>query len=183
MAHRMRIVPALALAALIPAADGLVGPARAQGCGAAMPAFRAALDANTAEAVAGFIEEHPGCFTAPAQAKLAALSGVPEAVPDTEPEPESVVAAPSSCETYADARSERWDEPLPFAATNRTEGPLTVSWIDYEGARVPYRSIAPGETFESSSFATHPFEFSDADGACVEILLPEAGAGTRDVGG
>ena len=52
--------------------------AHAQDCGTAMPAFRAALDANTAEAVAGFIEAHPGCFTAPAEAKLAALGGAPD---------------------------------------------------------------------------------------------------------
>ena len=57
------------------------GAAQAQSCGSAMPAFRAALDANTAEAVAGFIEEYPGCFTAPAQAKLAALGGAPAAAP------------------------------------------------------------------------------------------------------
>ena len=165
--------------------SALAAPAAAQGCGSAMPAFRAALDANTAEAVAGFIEAHPGCFTAPAQAKLAALGGAPAAAPAPAPAPvvADTPAMPTSCQTLAGTRSERWDEPLPFAATNRTDGPLTVSWIDYEGERIPYGSIAPGETFESRSFATHPFEFADAGGGCVAILMPEPGVERQDVGG
>ena len=87
------------------------GAAQAQDCGAAMPAFRAALDANTAEAVAGFIEEHPGCFSAPARAKLAALGGAPAPAEETAAAPSPVEEAPAP---------EAAPEPAPATAQTRS---------------------------------------------------------------
>lgn len=36
-------------------------------------------------------------------------------------------------------------------------------WIDYNGRLVLYHYLQPGETFEVSTFETHPWVFIDAD--------------------
>ena len=88
-------------------------------------------------------------------------------------------AAPASdegsCAALGGARSEAWDAPVSIRVTNEGAEPLEVFWIDYDGARQPAGAVMPGEAFEGQTFLTHPFEFRDASGACVGIVLPEAG--------
>jgi len=38
-----------------------------------------------------------------------------------------------------------------------------VSWIDYDGKRIPRRSLLPGECYFERSFATHPWFIQDID--------------------
>lgn len=172
----------------------LATPAQAQSsCGAAMADFQAALKANTAEALGAYLDQHAPCFEAPARTRLDALGGpAPAVAPERPAEPEVTAApppdpqpdpAPSSCEVLADARSEKWDEPVPIRVTNGTDETLSVAWIDYDGVRSPAGTLAPGEVFSGQTFVTHPFEFTDANGACVEIVMPESGVEAYEIGG
>ncbi|CAN0370098.1 unnamed protein product, partial [Ectocarpus sp. 13 AM-2016] len=40
---------------------------------------------------------------------------------------------------------------------------VQVSWIDYDGRRVPRRSLAPGACYFERSFATHPWVIQHSD--------------------
>lgn len=93
-----------------------------------------------------------------------------------------LTADEGSCEALGDTRSTAWDVPVAVRFTNATQRDLTVSWIDYSGARRTYATLEPGETFDQETFETHPWEFSDADG-CVEIVMPNAGTSAHDVRG
>ena len=44
---------------------------------------------------------------------------------------------------------------------NRTGETISLSWIDYDGRRRPWRTIPPDVDREEVSFATHPFVVAD----------------------
>ena len=90
-----RSLKALSLPLAISAVLLQGGHAAAQSeCGAAMPDFQAALKANTAEAMAAYLDEHAPCFEVPAKARLEALGGRPEqAAAETEPAAPAATAA------------------------------------------------------------------------------------------
>lgn len=165
-------VPARArLATLAPAATPapeaeVAGAGQAAGGGAGGdaapdPAPEPAPDPAPAEAVA----------TAPAVAAPAAPP-VQAAKPTAPAAPQ---AAGGSCATLANARSERWDQPVQIQVRNATVQTLSVSWIDYEGRRQFSQRLAPGGIYGSNTFLTHPFEFTREDGRCLAIILPQAG--------
>ena len=90
--------------------------------------------------------------------------------------PFALFAAPASangCAAHADARSTGYERPVAIRITNRANGPRAVQWIDYEGRARDYVTLAPGETFEQQTFATHPWRIVDAAGACVAIFVTE----------
>lgn len=72
---------------LLAGAVGLFGSgsAWAAGCGDALPAFQAAMQANTAEALSDYLAANAPCFEAPARARLDALGGTPVAAPAPAP--------------------------------------------------------------------------------------------------
>ncbi|MCB1391166.1 MAG: hypothetical protein KDK12_18790, partial [Rhodobacteraceae bacterium] len=120
------------------------------------------------------------CLEVPARARLAALGGAPAAEPPAPAPPPPPPAPPArvadaSCTTYANARSERWDQPMDFRVTNRTDMTLSVAWINYDGVRQSVGSIDPGASFGGGTYVTHPFEFTGPDGACVMIVMPQMG--------
>jgi hypothetical protein len=56
--------------------------------------------------------------------------------------------------------------PARFVVTNKTDSPLKVFWIDFEGKEVPYGEIAPGKTLaQNQTYSTHVWEVKDATGA------------------
>ncbi|CAM9275422.1 unnamed protein product [Ectocarpus sp. 6 AP-2014] len=46
---------------------------------------------------------------------------------------------------------------------NHESAVMKVSWIDYDGRRVPRRSLAPGACYFERSFATHPWMIEHSD--------------------
>ncbi|CAN0475825.1 unnamed protein product, partial [Ectocarpus sp. 8 AP-2014] len=46
---------------------------------------------------------------------------------------------------------------------NHESAVMKVSWIDYDGRRVPRRSLAPGACYFERSFATHPWVIQHSD--------------------
>src|SRR3989441_2568217 len=57
---------------------------------------------------------------------------------------------------------------------NQTAGPVTVYWLNYEGQRVFYNTLAAGESYVQQTFITHPWIATDASGACLGLWLPTA---------
>lgn len=191
-------------AAVLGLTIGMTSDAAAQAsCEQALPAFTAAMQAGTAEALSAYLNDHAPCFETPARARLALVGAAAQPAAQTETTPTEVAepvapaepaapapadsakpavasapppsAAEASCARYAQARSERWDQPLDIRITNRTNMVLSVAWINYEGQRQSSGTMAPGEVFGGGTFVTHPFEFTGPDGACVTIIMPQAG--------
>ena len=58
---------------------------------------------------------------------------------------------------------------------NTKSSPVLLFWIDYGGAPVFYKNIEPGETYEQSTFMTHPWVVTDLNGnriGDIEAELP-----------
>jgi hypothetical protein len=131
------------------------------------------------------------CFETPARARLDNLGGtvaepaaaVEQGTPAVQVAKEPALPpADESCERYANARSERSDQPLNFRVANETNMELSVAWIDYNGQRGSKQIVPAGQMFGGGSFATHPFEFTGTDGACLKIIVLEAGVEDYIVG-
>ncbi len=55
--------------------------------------------------------------------------------------------------------------------TNTLPQPVQLFWLDYNGRRQPYLTLAPGETGVQPTFFTHPWLVSDLGGRCVAIYF------------
>lgn len=67
------------------------------------------------------------------------------------------------------------DDPRParFIVTNKTDSPLKVYWIDFDGKEVPYGDIAPGKTLaQYQTYSTHVWEVKDATGTIGFKFMP-----------
>lgn len=53
---------------------------------------------------------------------------------------------------------------------------IYVFWINYEGQRQLYRTLAPGQAQTFQTFATHPWVVTDASGRCLSVNFADAGA-------
>ncbi|HEY4058055.1 MAG TPA: hypothetical protein VGM39_15680 [Kofleriaceae bacterium] len=83
-------------------------------------------------------------------------------------------------ECGAPQRSIVSDTSLHLVFSNETKGTVTVYWLDFKGERVWYNTLAARESYTQQTFVTHPWVIVDADGRCIEQLVPNA-AGTFDV--
>ncbi|MGX9714621.1 VHL beta domain-containing protein [Janthinobacterium lividum] len=56
--------------------------------------------------------------------------------------------------------------PARFIVTNRTDSPLKVYWIDFDGKEVPYGKIAPGKALaQNQTYGTYAWKVKDATSA------------------
>ena len=55
--------------------------------------------------------------------------------------------------------------------TNETDFPLNMFWIDYDGKRVPYGRVGPGQTAYVNTFVGHPWAFVTDHGLCVDLYI------------
>lgn len=68
---------------------------------------------------------------------------------------------------------------IEFRLTNETAGALDVYWLDYDGGRVRYGTVAPGETVDRPTYETQPWLLADPEtGDCVYLVSdPQDGDG------
>jgi hypothetical protein len=59
---------------------------------------------------------------------------------------------------------------------NQTDITVDVYWLDLDGQRVKYATLAPGETLDQATFLTHPWVVTNTAGTCLGIFLPIASA-------
>src|SRR5215470_16186533 len=53
---------------------------------------------------------------------------------------------------------------------------IYVFWINYDGQRQLYRTLAPGQSQTFQTFATHPWVVTDATGRCLSVNFADGGA-------
>lgn len=97
----------------------------------------------------------------------------------------SVAAQPlltsSDCAAESSMRSSATTTAASVRFVNGYAEPVTIYWLDYEGSRVLYSVIDPGDGYVQSTFVTHPWVAADAQGKCLAVFLPEAGDRTAAI--
>jgi len=56
---------------------------------------------------------------------------------------------------------------------NRTSKDYLLFWLDYEGNRRPYETVFAGHKLGQSTYATHPWVITDANGNAIAIYVAE----------
>ena len=81
----------------------------------------------------------------------------------------------AECPTERTLRSLSDTERTRISFRNEGLGRIYVFWIDYEGQRQLYRTLAPGQSQTFQTFATHPWVVTDASGSCLGVSFADVG--------
>jgi hypothetical protein len=76
------------------------------------------------------------------------------------------LAGPNSCGAVVDERSLHRDASVKMTIVNASSRPLNIYWVDEDGMRRIQGTLAAGETRGYSTYATHPWLATEADGIC-----------------
>jgi hypothetical protein len=87
----------------------------------------------------------------------------------------------SACSIEPTLKSIEGTVPTSVQFNNQTAGNVNVSWIDYDGQRVFYNTVAPGQSYVQSTFLTHPWVVTDAINTCVGVWFPTESADTATI--
>jgi hypothetical protein len=82
--------------------------------------------------------------------------------------------AQEPCASAGRWRSEDNGIPLFLDFQNDTPRTLSMFWLDFDGRRVHYADLPPGQGYRQQTFATHPWMAVDGDGQCRALLVPLA---------
>lgn len=74
--------------------------------------------------------------------------------------------------TEKDLRSLRGTDTATFTVTNRLNKTVSVYWLNYQGVRTLYGTLAPGQSLGQQSFITHPWVVVDDQGKPIMLFLP-----------
>ena len=78
----------------------------------------------------------------------------------------------SRCDQESHLRSKEGVKAIEFTLTNHTKSTLFLYWLNYEGKRVKYEEVPPGQRVNQPTFLTHPWVVTDTKGRCIRILTP-----------
>ena len=77
----------------------------------------------------------------------------------------------SKCDLEGTVRSLPGTTKTTISIANLSSTHLELFWLDYDGQRVSYGKIAPGETKTQSSYTTHPWVIvRDSDKVCLQLI-------------
>ena len=74
-------------------------------------------------------------------------------------------------ECGAPQRSLVSDKRLDLVFANHTKGAVSIYWLDFNGDRVWYNTLAPGDGYSQQTYVTHPWVIVDAKGRCLDQLV------------
>ena len=72
--------------------------------------------------------------------------------------------------------------PAKIRFVNDSDKVVRVYWINANGDRVLYNTLAPGNRYIQSTYVTHPWLITDVNDAELEMYLPEEGYGEAIIG-
>jgi hypothetical protein len=104
---------------------------------------------------------------------LASCSGTCSrtASPTPSPTVATLPVADASCQAEAQSRSLNSNTPTSFTITNHTSETLSVFWLNFQGQRVKYFDLGPGQTHNQGTFITHPWVVANLKGDCIRLFL------------
>ncbi len=95
-----------------------------------------------------------------------ASSPTPVASPVTSP-----LAADPSCGAEATSHSLNSNTGTSFNLINHAPVTLTLFWLSFQGQRVKYQDVPPGQTRHQGTYLTHPWVVADPAGRCIDLFL------------
>ena len=54
---------------------------------------------------------------------------------------------------------------------NETKARVRIDWLNYSGARVFYKALAPGAGYTQSTWLTHPWVVINSAGRCIGYVI------------
>lgn len=85
------------------------------------------------------------------------------------------VAGSNHCELEGTVRSTSATTPMRFQLQNTSNEALELFWLDYNGQRQSYSTLAPGHKVNMITYVTHPWLIArDWDNSCI-YLVPDPG--------
>lgn len=75
-----------------------------------------------------------------------------------------------SCESESQRKSLNGDTPTSFNFRNESRGPVQVFWLDYQGLRKLYHTLAPGQSYFQQTYLTHPWVITDTQNNCLMVF-------------
>lgn len=102
----------------------------------------------------------------------------PSPTPTTSPAAQSnqgpsanLPAVDPSCGAEATSQSLNSNTPTSFTLTNHTSETLSLFWLNFQGQRVHYTDVDPGQSKDQKTFVTHPWVVADPGGNCIRLFL------------
>lgn len=84
---------------------------------------------------------------------------------------QSSLTANTNCNLEGTVRSQPGTAKTTISISNLSSTHLELFWLNYDGQRVSYGKIAPGQTKTQSSYTTHPWVIiRDSDKVCLQLI-------------
>jgi hypothetical protein len=77
------------------------------------------------------------------------------------------------CQTESQLRSINADVATQINFVNNTNSVVKIFWINYQGQRQFIQDLQPGQSVNKSTYVTHPWVVTDAQGTCLGVFQPE----------
>ena len=84
----------------------------------------------------------------------------------------STRATPMSCDQEKNSRSQVTTESTEISFTNRSPETRRIYWLNFDGVRVLYASLAIGQTVSFQTYMTHPWLVANGADECKAIYMP-----------
>jgi hypothetical protein len=91
----------------------------------------------------------------------------------------TTAAAPLAADTRhaaeeAGIKSDNSDVETKITFSNQSQKPIRIYWLNFEGERVLYHTLNPGEEVEQVTFLTHPWLITDEEDNAGKLYSPDA---------
>jgi len=84
----------------------------------------------------------------------------------------STPATPMSCDQERNLRSQATTDSTEISFTNRSPETRRIYWLNFDGVRVLYASLASGQTVDLQTYMTHPWLVANDADECKAIYMP-----------
>jgi hypothetical protein len=64
---------------------------------------------------------------------------------------------------------------------NRSNDVIRTYWLNYQGERVFYSQIDPGNSYRQQTYVSHPWIITDSNNHCLSIYFPQANESSKVV--
>lgn len=98
------------------------------------------------------------------------------------PTPAGGTLAPVSCAKERSLKSIVGETPASIQFVNNSANQVLVYWLNYQGLRELYKSLAAGSSYVQATFLTHPWVVTDPSGTCIAIFEPQASPSLAVIG-
>ena len=82
--------------------------------------------------------------------------------------------ANAKCPGEESLRSQEGKISTAITFLNQGSVPVSIYWVDYQGARKFYSKLEPGQRYRQQTFLTHPWIVTSEGNDCLRVFMPQA---------